>query len=150
MIYYRIENIRNIALVRHTACGKTTLVEALLYQAGIRSTPGSVEKGDTVSDFDPQEQRHQHSLSASLIGFYQGRRINQNNTHSNGQITIKAQVPLVELRNYASRLKSLASGAGPIPWNSVIMNRRPSIPKRSWSSGMALTRKARLADPNPI
>ncbi|KFI22105.1 elongation factor G [Nitrosococcus oceani] len=77
MADYRTEDIRNIALVGHTACGKTTLVEALLYQAGIRSMPGSVEKGDTVSDFDPQEQRHQHSLNASLIGLdYQGCRIN--------------------------------------------------------------------------
>ncbi|ADE16613.1 small GTP-binding protein [Nitrosococcus halophilus Nc 4] len=77
MAAYRTEDIRNIALVGHSACGKTTLVEALLYQSGIRSTLGSVEKGDTVSDFDPQEQRHQHSLNASLIGLdYQGCHIN--------------------------------------------------------------------------
>ena len=67
MAAYATEDIRNIALVGHTRAGKTTLAEALLHRAGVIQTPGSVEKGTTVSDFDPQEKAHQHSLSSTLM-----------------------------------------------------------------------------------
>ncbi len=64
---YATENIRNIALAGHSLSGKTTLTEALLHKAGVIASPGSVEKGDTVSDFDPQEKQYQHSLSAACV-----------------------------------------------------------------------------------
>jgi len=74
---YTAENIRNIALVGQASAGKTSLVEALLFHAGAKPVKGSVEKGDTVSDFDALEQRHQHSLQVSVVGFdFAGRRIN--------------------------------------------------------------------------
>jgi elongation factor G len=59
------EAIRTIALVGHGGAGKTTLAEALLARAGAVATPGSVEKGTTVCDFDPLEKQFQHSLSAA-------------------------------------------------------------------------------------
>lgn len=61
--------IRTIALVGQTAAGKTSLVEALLCKAGAIGAPGSLERGTTVSDFDPMERRAQHSLNAALVHF---------------------------------------------------------------------------------
>ena len=77
MVSYTTESIRNIALVGHATAGKTTLVEAILHHAGKLSAPGTVEKGNTVCDFDPQEKTHQHSLDAALVNLdYQDTHIN--------------------------------------------------------------------------
>lgn len=59
--------IRTLALVGPASAGKTTLAEALLHQTGTLLSPGSVEKGSTVSDHDPLEKRMQHSLQAALM-----------------------------------------------------------------------------------
>jgi elongation factor G len=69
--------IRNVAVVGHRGTGKTSLVEALLFQAGKTNRLGSVEAGTTVSDFEEDEQRRQMSLAASLVNLeWQGRKIN--------------------------------------------------------------------------
>jgi elongation factor G len=61
------DSIRSIALVGHGAAGKTTLAEALLFATGAISSKGQVEKGNTVSDFDPLEKEAGHSLQSSLV-----------------------------------------------------------------------------------
>ena len=58
--------IRNVAVVGHRGTGKTSLVEAMLFQAGKTNRLGTVEAGSTVSDWDEDEQRRQMSLAASL------------------------------------------------------------------------------------
>ncbi len=63
---YSTESIRNIALTGNSGAGKTTLVEAVLQAGGAIKTRGSVERGDTVSDFDPREQELQHSINPSV------------------------------------------------------------------------------------
>src|SRR5213083_1321400 len=69
--------IRNVAVVGHRGTGKTSLVEALLFQAGATNRLGTVESGSTVSDWDDDEQRRQMSLSASICHLeWQGRKIN--------------------------------------------------------------------------
>src|SRR5664279_4518034 len=76
MAQFATESIRTMALVGHGAAGKTTLAEALLVKAGALPVAGSVERGTTVSDFDPLEKSTQHSLRASLVHFEtNGRRI---------------------------------------------------------------------------
>ena len=67
MAQFATENIRTVALVGDGASGKTTLAEALLARAGAIPVAGSVERGSTVSDFDPLEKTYQHSLRASLV-----------------------------------------------------------------------------------
>ncbi len=69
---YTTEGIRNIALVGHTAAGKTTLLEALLHAGGAIQTPGSVERGTTVSDYDPMEKARQQSLNTAIASIDRG------------------------------------------------------------------------------
>ncbi|WP_136419242.1 elongation factor G [Herbaspirillum sp. ST 5-3] len=64
---YSTEAIRTIALLGHTACGKTSAAEALLHQAGMISSQGNLERGSTVCDYDPLERKYQHSLSSSVV-----------------------------------------------------------------------------------
>jgi len=61
--------IRNVALVGHHGAGKTTLAEALLAATGSVARRGSVEKGTTVMDFEPEEVARQLSISTSLAPF---------------------------------------------------------------------------------
>ncbi len=71
------DRIRNVALVGHRGAGKTSLHEALLFEAGAVNRLGSVPDGTTVSDSDPDEQSRQLSISAALSSFdWQGRKIN--------------------------------------------------------------------------
>src|SRR6059036_3764912 len=73
--------IRNVAVVGHRGTGKTSLVEALLFQAGATNRLGTVESGSTVGDWDEDEQRRQMSLAASLCHLeWQGRKINMIDT----------------------------------------------------------------------
>ena len=69
--------IRNVAVAGHRGTGKTSLVEAMLFQAGAVNRLGSIEQGSTVADWDEDEQRRQMSISATLCHLeWQGRKIN--------------------------------------------------------------------------
>ena len=69
--------IRNVAVVGHRGTGKTSLVEALLFQSGEVNRLGSIEAGTTVGDWDEDEQRRRMSIALTLAhAGWQGRKIN--------------------------------------------------------------------------
>ncbi len=71
------EKIRNVALVGHSGSGKTTLAEAMLYRAGSINRLGTVEEGNTVTDFDPEEHARGMSLGLSMAPFeWRGHKVN--------------------------------------------------------------------------
>ncbi len=67
MKVYRTDEIRNVVLLGHGGCGKTSLAEAMAYVSGITSRMGKVVDGNTISDFDREEQKREFSISTALI-----------------------------------------------------------------------------------
>jgi elongation factor G len=89
------DRIRNVALVGHRGSGKTSLHEALLYQAGVVNRLGSVADGTTVSDADEDEKARQMSISASLSSFeWNDRKVNLIDTPGEPSFVADALGPL--------------------------------------------------------
>jgi elongation factor G len=118
---HRADRIRNVALVGHRGSGKTSLNEALLYQAGVVNRLGSVTEGTTASDADSDEQARQMSISASLSSFeWQDRKINLIDTPGEPSFVADA---LGAMRSWASRSPRRACGSA-----------RRSSTSRAWCS----------------
>jgi elongation factor G len=74
---YAPPQLRNVGLFSHGGAGKTTLSEALLFRAGAITRMGSIEDGNTTTDFDPDELRRQMSVSLAVAPLeWQGHKIN--------------------------------------------------------------------------
>ncbi len=67
MNVYTSEKIRNVVLLGHGGCGKTTLVEAMAYTTGVTKRQGKVEEGNTISDYDKEEVKRLFSISTTVI-----------------------------------------------------------------------------------
>jgi elongation factor G len=71
------DRIRNVALIGHRGSGKTSLHEAMLFEAGAVNRLGRVEEGSTVSDFESDEHEREMSIGASVSSFeFSDRKIN--------------------------------------------------------------------------
>src|SRR5579864_7595019 len=74
---YSVDQIRNVAVASHQGTGKTSLVEAMLFDSGVTTRLGKVEEGNTVSDWDPDEVKHGISINATLAPVeWKGHKIN--------------------------------------------------------------------------
>ena len=67
MKVYRTDEIRNVVLLGHGGCGKTSLVEAMAYVSGATNRMGKVTDRNTISDFDKEEQKREFSISTTLV-----------------------------------------------------------------------------------
>ncbi len=67
MKVYRTDEIRNVVLLGHGGSGKTSLVEAMSYVSGATNRMGKITDGNTISDFDKEEQKRKFSLSTTLV-----------------------------------------------------------------------------------
>jgi len=77
MTIYKSEKLRNIALLGHNASGKTSLVEAMLFDTGAANRLGRVDDGTSISDWDEEERRRRMSVNLSLIPCeWQGYKLN--------------------------------------------------------------------------
>src|SRR2546430_10310620 len=102
--------IRNVAVVGHRGTGKTSLVEAMLFESGGVNRLGTVEQGTTVSDWDEEEHRRQMSLSATVChADWQGRKINLIDTPGDAGFPGEA---LPTLRGVQGALGVLSRGVG--------------------------------------
>ena len=67
MNVYTTDKIRNVVLLGHGGCGKTSLVEAMAYLSGMTSRLGKVSDGNTISDYDKEEINRLFSINTSVI-----------------------------------------------------------------------------------
>ena len=67
MKVYRTDEIRNVVLLGHGGSGKTSLAEVMAYVSGATSRMGKIADGNTISDFDKEEQKREFSISTSLV-----------------------------------------------------------------------------------
>ncbi|HIE28431.1 TPA: elongation factor G [Candidatus Poribacteria bacterium] len=74
---YRTERIRNIGIISHAGAGKTSLIEAMLYDAGVIERMGRVNDGNTVADYDEEDKQRQTTVIAKIcIAEWNGHKIN--------------------------------------------------------------------------
>src|SRR3954447_21847335 len=74
---YTTADIRNVLLVGHGGCGKTSIADALLFEAKAVTRKGSVADGSSYSDFEKEEKEHKHSIYSSVLHLdHLGKRIN--------------------------------------------------------------------------
>ena len=116
---YSTENIRNVALAGHPGAGKTMLFEALLHAGGAIQTAGTIERGTTVSDFDPIEKERGHSIDAAIASIDYARAATRRSTSTS---STRPAIPISAARRCrrSPRSKPSRSWSMPTPaWNTA-------------------------------
>jgi elongation factor G len=100
MATYQVSDIRNIALAGHRASGKTSLADALLYQAKAVDRRGNVEDGTSISDYDEEEHKRHFSIDTSVLHLeHKGKQIHLLDTPGDPAFVGAALSPLNAVEN---------------------------------------------------
>ncbi len=124
-----IARLHSVALVGQTASGKTSLTEALLLKTGAIATAGTLERGTTVSDYDPKERQAQHSLQSTLVHFTSG----------------EALIHLIDTPGYADFAGHSLSALEAVDTAAVVINAQTGVETMSlrmmeWAASRGLCR----------
>lgn len=131
---YPSSKIRNIALVGHGGTGKTSLVEAMIFNTGATKRLGKVDDGNTVADFYPEEIKKKITISTSLVPCqYREHKINILDTP--GFADFYSEV-VSALRAADSMLVMLSATAGVEVQTEIVWNDYPSVPKIAFINKM--------------
>src|SRR5918912_2241178 len=124
---YAPAQLRNVGLFSHGGAGKTTLVEALLYRAGAITRMGSIDDGNTTTDFDPEELKRQMSVSLAVAPLeWEGHKINL--LDSPGYADFSGEV--AEAARVADGALILVDGvAGPQVGTDAVWKRTSHLPR---------------------
>ena len=77
MNVFTTDKIRNVVLLGHGGCGKTSLVEAVAYLSGMTKRMGTIDGGNTISDYDKEEIKRKNSLKTSVVPIvWEGYKVN--------------------------------------------------------------------------
>ena len=77
MNVFTTDKIRNVVLLGHGGCGKTSLVEAIAYLSGMTKRMGTIDNGNTISDYDKEEIKRKNSLKTSVVPIeWEGYKVN--------------------------------------------------------------------------
>src|SRR3954469_5967296 len=91
MSHKAADRIRNVALIGHRGCGKTSLAEAMLFEAGKTNRLGRAELGNTVCDYEPDEHERGMSIGASICSLtFEERKINLIDTPGDASFVAEA------------------------------------------------------------
>jgi len=127
MKVYPTNKIRNIALVGHGGTGKTSLVEAMLYNTGATKRLGKVDDGNTVADYLPEEIKKKITISTALVPCeYRDHKINVLDTPGYADFYYEV---VGAMRVVESAMMVVSASAGVEVQTEVIWEEFPDIPK---------------------
>ena len=130
MKVYDADHIRNVALVGHQGSGKTMLAEAMLLDTGVIQRMGTIEEGNTVSDYHPSEQERQMSVFASLLHVeYQGNKINVIDTPGYPDFVgeVAASLHVVDSALFVINAGEGVQVGTELAWRAAVKESKPSM-----------------------
>lgn len=130
MKVYDADHIRNVALVGHQGSGKTTLAEAMLFDTGVLQRPGTVEEGNTVSDYHSSEKERQMSVFASLLHVeYKGNKLNVIDTPGYPDFVgeVAASLHVVDSALFVINAAEGVQVGTELAWRAAVKESKPSM-----------------------